>query len=163
MRLRTIGARFDSGVGELAERASRRVTRRQAVRTMLVGGATGVASLSVGVSVAEASCASNCGPTKRCNSCPEYSCPSGYSLCKGSSTGNCFNKQGYRCEWPSGYWLACNKLCRGYGYQNCLDCIGPGGCANWCTCLTATSCCGCSTASDVVAEQYRIQHLIAAN
>lgn len=162
MRLTTLGTRLDTRVGDLAERASRGMTRRQVMRTAVVGGATGIASLSIGVNPALASCASNCGPTRRCSNCQSHNCPSGYSLCKGCSTCNCFNNQGYRCEYPSGYWIACSGLGRGYGYETCLDCIRGGNCSGWCTCLTACSCCQCQSPEDVVAEQKRMQHLIHA-
>lgn len=164
MRWNRVGANFDSKVGDLAERASRSVTRRHAVRMALVGGATGIAALTVGVDPALAdACTNNCGPTRRCSNCPSDGCPSGYSLCKGSMTGNCFNNQGYRCEWPSGYWQACNRLGQGYGSENCYDCIGPGGCADWCTCLSSCICCSCQDAADVLAEQMRVQQLVAAS
>ena len=158
----SFGTRLDSKVGELAERTTRAVTRRQAVRTVLVGGATGIASLAVGVDPALASCAGNCGPTRRCSNCRPHRCPSGYVLCKGSSTSNCFNYQGYRCEWPAGHWTACTGLGRGYGYKICQDCIGPGGCRYWCTCLTECKCCNCTTQAEVVAEQHRVQELMHA-
>jgi len=162
MKLRGFGAKFDNTVGDLAERAARSMTRRQAVRTAIIGGATGIGALSVGVEPAWASCSSNCGPTPRCSGCPNNGCPSGYSLCKGCSSCGCFNKYGYRCEWPSGYWIACNSLGAGYGYEVCYDCIPGSNCSNWCTCLSGCLCCGCGSPQDVVAEQKRVQHLAAA-
>jgi hypothetical protein len=162
MSWRTVGSRFDDKVGDIAERATRQMTRRQAVRTAVIGGATGLGALTIGVEPALASCASNCGPTPRCSSCPSNGCPSGYSLCKGCSTCNCFNNYGYRCEWPSGYWIACNSLGHGYGYDICYDCISGGNCSGWCTCLSSCICCQCLAPADVIAEQKRIQHFAAA-
>jgi hypothetical protein len=164
MSWRTLGSTFDGAVGSLAERTARGLTRRQAVRTMVIGGASGIGALSIGVEPAWAdACTNNCGPTKRCSGCPGNGCPGGYSLCKGCSTCNCFNSQHYRCEWPSGSWMACSGLgrCRG-GYEICYDCIGSGGCHNWCTCLSECLCCNCCTPDEVKAEQQAIQQQIAA-
>jgi hypothetical protein len=157
-----LGSKLDERVGAMAEKTTRSVTRRHVLRTALVGGATGVGALSIGVDPALASCASNCGPTRRCSGCRRHKCPLGWSLCKGSSTNGCFNDQGYRCEWPAGYWVACNNLGHGYGARLCLDCIN-GNCATWCTCLTHCHCCGCTSAADVVAEQKRIQQELLTN
>lgn len=157
----SFGTRLDSKVGELAERTTRAVTRRQVVRTALVGSATGIASLSIGVDPADAVCKGNCGPTHRCSGCRRTRCPAGYTQCKGSSTSGCFNNQGYRCEWPAGHWTACTGLGHGYGFKICQDCIGPGGCADWCTCLTQCKCCHCTTQEEVVAEQKQLQELYA--
>jgi len=157
MGFRRAGQQFDNRVGEIAERVLRRVSRRDALRNALIGGATGVAALAVGERPALAdSCV--CGPTKRCEGCPHYGCPKGHWLCKGSYTSDCFNRQGYRCEWPTGTWIACSGLGNGHGYRVCHDCIGKGGCNYWCTCLGDCVCCHCKTAADVKAEQLRIQH-----
>ncbi len=157
-----LGERFDSSVGGLAERLSRRLSRRDALRTAIVGSAAGIAALTLGETPASAA-TFDCGPTRRCDN--YYgNCPSGYSLCKGSSTSNCFNYQGYRCEWPSGYWVAasgfgkCNE-----GFYLCYDCIGPGGCTDWCTQLSGLICGNCCKPENVRAEQKRIQEQLAAS
>ncbi len=120
--------------GTIAERVARRMNRRDALRRAIVGGTTGLAALALGNSPAQATTC-HCGPTRRCEKCPAVGCPHGYHLCKGSFTSNCFNSQGYRCEWPAGNWIACMGLGKGLGYKVCYDCIGPGGCEGWCTCL----------------------------
>jgi hypothetical protein len=162
MALRRLGATFDTRIGLMTERATRLMSRRNVLRTAVVGGAASIAAISIGETPAdalEAHCARNCGPTPRCTGCPNTGCPSGYSLCKGSPTGNCFNNQGYRCEWPAGQWIACTGLGKGHGYKICKDCIGPGGCPDWCTCLNHCVCCRCTTAADFKKEQQRIQLL----
>jgi hypothetical protein len=153
---RQAGEHFDSRVGDLAERVVRRVSRRDSLRGALIGGAAGLAALTIGERPAlAADC--QCGPTRRCAHCPEIGCPDGYHLCKGSFTGNCFNRQGYRCEWPQGTWIACMGVGKGFGYRVCYDCIGKSGCPGWCTCLSTCVCCHCQTVADVRAEQHRIQ------
>jgi hypothetical protein len=164
MAWRQFGSGFDARVSQMTERATRKISRRNMMRTVVVGGAASIAAVSLGEMPASAidSCAGNCGPTPRCSvGCPANGCPSGYSLCKGSSTGTCFNKEGYRCEWPSGQWIACTGLGHGYGYEACEDCKGPGGCKDWCTCLTSCICCQCLTHEDFKKEQLRIQQLAA--
>ena len=146
----------DDRVGELAERIARTVNRRDVLRRVIVG-ATGLAALAAGARPAEAS-ACICGPTRRCSGCPDVGCPPKHHLCKGSFTGNCFNVQGYRCEWPSGSWIACTNLGRGLGYRVCYDCIGASGCKHWCTCLSACICCHCAGAADVRAERRRLEN-----
>ncbi len=161
MARKHLGERFDDGVGDLAERVSRRLSRRAAMRTVFVGGAAGLAALTLGENPASAT-TFDCGRTPRCSGCAG-NCPSGYSLCKGSSTGNCFNKEGFRCEWPSGSWVAasgfgkCNE-----GFYLCYDCIGPGGCYDWCTCLSNLICGNCCTPEELREEQKRIQQELAA-
>ncbi len=143
--------------GGLSEQVARRVNRRDALRRVVLAGATGLAALAIGQNPAQAAtCA--CGPTRRCSRCPEVGCPRGRHLCKGSFTSNCFNYQGYRCEWPQGTWIACMGLGKGLGYKVCYDCVGASGCRDWCTCLSECICCGCSTAADVRAEQRRLRH-----
>jgi hypothetical protein len=164
MALRRLGSTFDTRISQMTERATRLVSRRNVLRTAFVSGAAGIAAISIGETPADAlehHCARNCGPTPRCSNCPDPQpgCPSGYSLCKGSPTGGCFNNQGYRCEWPAGQWIACTGLGNGNGYKICKDCIGPGGCPDWCTCLNHCVCCHCSTAEDFKKEQQRIQLL----
>jgi hypothetical protein len=144
--------------GSLAERVARRMSRRDALRRVVIGGTTGLAALAVGTSPAQAQTCT-CGPTRRCAKCPDVGCPSGYHLCKGSFSSDCFNAQGYRCEWPSGNWIACMGLGKGLGYKVCYDCIGASGCEGWCTCLTKCICCNCSSPADIRAEQHRLQHL----
>src|ERR1700729_1467037 len=100
--------------GTFAERVARSMNRRDALRRVIVGGTTGLAALAAGSSPAEAStCA--CGPTRRCSHCPEVGCPPKYHLCKGSFTSDCFNAQGFRCEWLAGNWIACMNLGKGLG------------------------------------------------
>jgi hypothetical protein len=72
-------------------------------------------------------------------------------------TSDCFNGQGYRCEWPSGTWIACMNMGHGYGYKVCYDCIGKSGCRDWCTCQSQCICCECQTVADLRAEQHRQQ------
>jgi hypothetical protein len=156
MSWKQAGERFDARIADLAERTARRVSRRNALRSVLIGGSAGIAALAVGERPAlAADC--RCGPTRRCSGCPEVGCPHGYELCKGSFTSDCFNSQGYRCEWPQGTWIACMGVGKGYGYRVCYDCIGKSGCKGWCTCLSECVCCHCQTVADVRAEQHRIQ------
>lgn len=155
------GAGLDERIGAITERIARKVTRRDALRRLVVGGTTGIAAVAAGASPAEAATC-DCGPTRRCSGCPKVGCPPQHHLCKGSFTGNCFNRQGYRCEWPSGSWIACMKLGKGMGYKVCYDCIGAGGCRDWCTCLSECICCHCASPSDVRAEQHRLQHALAS-
>lgn len=157
MRRQARRAGVDERIGLVTERVVRKVNRRDVVRRMIVGGTTGLAALAVGARPAlAASC--DCGPTRRCADCPGAGCPPHHHLCKGSFTSNCFNRQGYRCEWPSGSWIACMNLGKGLGYKVCYDCIGHGGCKDWCTCLSECICCGCSTPADIKAEQRRLAH-----
>jgi hypothetical protein len=156
MSWKRAGEQFDARVGALAERVVRRASRRDALRGAVLGGAAGIASLALGDRPALAQ-ACVCGPTRRCAGCPDVGCPDGYHLCKGSFTSNCFNRQGYRCEWPQGTWIACMGIGKGFGYKVCYDCIGKSGCPGWCTCLSNCICCNCLTARDVKTEQNRIQ------
>ncbi len=152
------GTGLDARIGDMAERAARRLSRRDAMRSAVVTGTAGLASLSLGRKPSRASTVTcDCGPTKRCSGCPDTGCPSGQHICKGSATSTCFNKQGYRCEWPNGTWIACMNMGNGYGYKVCYDCIGKGGCPDWCTCLSECICCDCLTAADLKAEQRRLQ------
>lgn len=161
MNWRQWGAKADARIGDATERAMRRMNRRDVVRTAVLGGAASIAAVAVGERPSfAASC--DCGPTKRCAGCPATGCPSGYSLCLGSSTSNCFNSQGFRCEWPSGEWVACSGLGRfGHGIEICYDCKGSSGCKGWCTCLSQCICCNCTTAADVVGEQRRLKAALA--
>lgn len=179
MAWQKVGDKFDTRVGELTEKITRRMSRRDALRTAVVGGAASIAALAVGQRPAEAraltSC--DCGPTYRCghygHSCPSYGCPSGYDLCKnGSAYCSCdqghYNVQGYCCEYSSGSWVACNNggTC-GAGYRLCYDCHCPSGCTYsgcryWCTCLSACICCNCCTKEQVRAEMKRLQKELAA-
>jgi hypothetical protein len=156
MSWKRAGDRFDARVGDLAERIARRVSRRDAVRGALLGSATGIAALALGETPAQAQ-ACMCGPTRRCSGCPDVGCPDRYHVCKGSFTSDCFNNQGYRCEWPQGTWIACMGKGKGLGYKVCYDCINAAGCREWCTCLSRCVCCNCETAVDVRAEQHRLQ------
>jgi hypothetical protein len=157
MSRRRSRASLDDRIAAVTERVARTVSRRDALRRVVVGGTTGLAALAIGSSPALAvTCV--CGPTRRCSNCPAVGCPPRHHLCKGSFTSKCFNDQGYRCEWPSGSWIACTGLGKGLGYKVCYDCIGPGGCRKWCTCLSACICCGCASPADIRAEQHRLQH-----
>ena len=157
MRWTDWGTRLDARVGSAAERAARRLGRRTALRGAVVTGTAGLASLSLGQRPSIAPEACQCGPTRRCSGCPGTGCPPGHRLCKGSFSSDCFNGQGYRCEWPSGTWIACMNMGKGYGYKVCYDCIGPAGCRDWCTCLSQCVCCSCRTVADLRAEQQRLQ------
>jgi hypothetical protein len=142
------GSRSSRGVGVLSEQAGRWIDRRGVLRGALVGAVTGMGAIALGQRPAFAtpSCSHgvDCGPTPSCNAqafCGGGSggCPTGYSLCHLSGpcgSGKQKNEQGYWCEWSSGYWVACNG-CNGSGtYKLCLDCVGPGGCSEWCTCVS---------------------------
>ena len=160
MAWRQLGSSFDARVSQMTERAARKMARRNILRTVFVGGAASIAAISIGETPAlAADCAGNCGPTPRCKSCRPTECPHGYVLCKGSPWGDCFNKEGYRCEWPKGMWIACTGLGHGYGYKICKDCIFRHRCRDWCTCLTECVCCTCKTAADFKEEQYRLEML----
>jgi hypothetical protein len=154
------GTRLDARIGGVAERAARRLSRRDALRGAMVGGTAGIAALSLGQRPAEAAQVCHCGPTRRCSGCPGTGCPKGHHLCKGSVTSSCFNNQGYRCEWPNGTWIACMNMGNGYGYKVCYDCIGASGCKGWCTCLSQCVCCQCKTVTDLRGEQQRMQSAV---
>lgn len=162
MHLRRTVAKVDDRIEDLAERTYRRMGRRDLLRGSVVTGVVSIAALALGERPAGATTC-DCGPTGRCSGCAPFGCPSGYSLCKGCGTCNCFNSSGFRCEWPGGTWIACTGLgtC-GAGYRTCYDCIGPSGCKGWCTCLGSCVCCTCCTAAEVKAEQKRIQELQVA-
>jgi len=158
MARRPFSSNFDARVSQMTERAARRMSRRNILRTVFVSGAAGIAAISIGETPALATdCAGSCGPTPRCRHCRPTECPHGYILCKGSFGGDCFNKEGYRCEWPKGLWIACTGLGHGYGYKICKDCIFRHRCHDWCTCLTECLCCHCKSAADFKAEQYRLE------
>ena len=151
---------MDDAIGELAERVARKVNRRDALRRVVVGGTTGLAALALGTSPAQAA-GCYCGPTRRCGGCPHVGCPPGHHLCKSSfAGGECVNTQGFRCEWPAGSWIACVNLGKGMGYKVCYDCVGAGGCTDWCTCLSDCICCHCASPADIRAEQKRLQHTL---
>jgi hypothetical protein len=167
-----MGDKFDARVGNIAERINRRMTRRDALRTAVLGGAASIAALTLGQKPALAvTC--ECGPTLHCahygHKCPTGSgCPSGYILCKNSSSAYCscdqghYNWQGYCCEYSSGTWIACSGLGNGHGYEVCSDCLGPKReCTYWCTCLSECICCDCNNSEDVRAEHKRISALAA--
>jgi hypothetical protein len=85
MAWRQFGSSFDARVSQMTERASRRMSRRNILRTVFVSGAASIAAISIGETPALASdCAGNCGPTPRCRNCRPAECPHGYILCKGS-------------------------------------------------------------------------------
>ncbi len=153
------GRSLDERIGSVTERVARTVNRRDALRRAIIGGTTGLAALAVGASPARAAAACDCGPTRRCSNCPGAGCPPRHHLCKGSFTSHCFNVQGYRCEWPSGSWIACMNLGQGLGYKVCYDCIGATGCRHWCTCLSECICCHCTSPADIRAEQRRLQRV----
>jgi hypothetical protein len=158
MGWRQFGSGLDDRVSQMTERATRKMGRRNILRTVFVSGAASIAAISVGEMPASATeCAGNCGPTSRCKRCRPTECPHGYVLCKGSFTSDCFNNEGYRCEWPRGMWIACSGLGHGYGYKICKDCIFRHRCDDWCTCLTDCLCCNCRTAADFREEQYRFE------
>jgi len=163
MGLGRLATGMDDRIGAVGERIARAVNRRDALRRVVVGGTAGLAALAVGSNPAQAASASCwCGPTRRCDHCPGIGCPSGHHLCTSSTAGgNCFNGQGFRCEWPHGSWIACMGLGKGLGYRVCYDCIGRTGCSHWCTCLSECICCRCANPADVRAEQRRIQQSLA--
>jgi hypothetical protein len=169
MRLkRDVGSRLDDQVAGIAERVVRRISRRDALRTSMLGGAGAVAALAIGERPASATTANcYCGPTYRCgywgHPCPHHGCPSRYRLCKNdgsycSCAAGHTNVQGYCCEYASGYWVACGGLCGGYGYRLCYDCKWIH-CGHWCTCLSALNCCHCTSPEDFHKEQARQQAL----
>ena len=141
MTRRQFGSSFDARISQMAERATRRMSRRNILRTVFVGGAASIAAVSIGETPAFA------------DDCRSVDCPHGYVVCKGSFTSDCFNDEGYRCEWPHGLWIACTGLGHGYGYRICKDCIFRDRCRDWCTCLTDCVCCDCKTAADFKAAQ----------
>jgi hypothetical protein len=171
-----IGTRVDKGVSAAAERMLRKLSRRDAMRVGVVGTVAGFAAVALGQRPAFAStpkCSSCpgsgldaycCGPTYRCShyghTCPGAGCPSGYHACTPSS--GCRNSQGEPCVYSSGNWVACNGAGRfGAGYFLCYDCVGPGGCYDWCTCLSECFCCNCTTPQDVRDEQKRLESMLA--
>jgi hypothetical protein len=144
-----LGEGLDTRIGDVSERATRKMTRRVALRTVVVGGVSGLGALALGQRPAFAAprCSQgvDCGRTPSCNyqtfcGGGDSGCPSGYHLCKLSGscgTNKTRNEQGYWCEWNSGYWVACTGCgSGGAGSRLCLDCVGPGGCAEWCTCVS---------------------------
>lgn len=173
-----LGQKFDSRVARLSEGLARRISRRAVLRTAIVGGASGIAALSLGQRPALAQVC-ECGPTYRCNHyghpCRDYGCPKDYELCKNGPYYYCtcasghFNQQGYCCEYYGGTWVACTGLGNGYGYEVCYDCIKPkhynenDRCNDWCTCLSECICCHCTNAEQVRSEMSRMQLSAAAN
>jgi hypothetical protein len=153
------GANMDARIGGVAERAARRLSRRDALRGAVFSGTAGLAAVSLGQrpDINKKAVYCDCGPTRRCSGCPGAGCPSGYHLCKGSASSGCINYQGYRCEWPNGTWIACMNVGKGYGYKICYDCINRSGCRDWCTCLSQCICCDCESVADLRAEQKRMQ------
>ena len=154
------GQKIDTRVANVAERVVRRITRRDALQRGLLGGAAGLAAFFVGERPAMAQ-GCYCGPTVRCNNygrnCPTNGCPADFRLCKNdgsrcSCIGGGYNVQGYCCEYSSGYWVACSGLCHGFGYRLCYDCKHKH-CAHWCTCLSNTHCCHCTTPEEARREQ----------
>ncbi len=87
------GTSLDERIAAITERVVRRVSRRDALRRVVVGGSAGIAALAIGATPALAATC-DCGPTRRCSRCPEVGCPPKHHLCKGSFTGNCFNAPG---------------------------------------------------------------------
>jgi hypothetical protein len=167
MKRKHLGDQIDARVAAVAERIIRTMTRRDALRTAVLGGTAGIAALALGQRPALAvTC--YCGPTIPCaryhHTCPSAAgCPPGYIACKNSSSAYCscdqghYNWQGYCCEWASGNWIACSGLGDGYGYKVCSDCLGPAReCTYWCTCLSSCICCDCKNEKDVRAEQERL-------
>lgn len=156
-----VGDKLDARVASVAERVVRRITRRDALQRGVLGGAVGLAAFAIGERPAMAATC-DCGPTYRCdhwgNGCPPNGCPTdGFVLCKNdgsycSCRGGGKNSQGYCCEYSSGYWVACSGLCKGHGYKLCYDCKRSS-CYYWCTCLSETLCCGCTTPEDARREQ----------
>ena len=165
---RSVGEKLDGHVAGIAERVVRTISRRDALRTGVLGGAGAVAALTVGERPASGATGCYCGPTYRCghwgNPCPQHGCPTyGFVLCKNdgsycSCRGGGRNSQGYCCEYASGYWVACTGLGRGYGYKLCFDCK-RNSCYFWCTCLSATKCRYCTSPADFHKEQARTQAL----
>lgn len=179
MLWKRLGDRLDASIASITERATRRMTRRDALRAGVVGSTVGLAALALGERPALAARIPNsfgCGPTRRCAGCQPVACPSGYRACKitslcgtppsfGGSGGGVTNSQGFWCEWPEGEWIAYHNLGHGHGYRVCLDCvkspINSTHCHGWCTCLTICVCCYCKTVADVKAEMQRLDGLRA--
>ena len=171
MAWNNFGARLDTGVAGVAERTLRRVSRRQALRAAVVGGAASVATMAMGQRPALAAadkCSANCGPTARCKSCPQVGCPKGYSLCrfgngKNGTHSNCCNNAHHAgccnspccscsngvtckcpCVYPNGYWVACSGLGSfGHGYELCQDCLKGNNGKNCGSWCTCLSACIC--------------------
>lgn len=149
-----IGTKFDARVGKGTERLARRVSRRDALRTAVITGATTVGALALGQRPAFATvrCGPACGPSPRCSSgCPLTSgCPSGRVLCT--------KKAGFRCtcEWATGSWVYCSGYGRcGQGFTLCQDCIPTHSCGI-CICLSGILCGQCCSPTDVVEEIRRL-------
>jgi hypothetical protein len=167
MTWKDLGANLDSHIGGIAERASRRLNRRTALRAGVAGGVASLAALAVGENPAAAYTYSpGCGPTPHCSGCATDGCPGGYELCleKGPCGtppvgGGHRNSHGYWCEWPGGIWESAHNLGHGNGYTLCYDCVrtpgNSGDCNSWCVCSSACFCCNCTTMADVRAEQKR--------
>jgi len=68
MAWRQFDSSFDARIGRMTERATRRMSRRNILRTVFVSGAAGIAAISIGETPAlalDADCARHCGPTSR--------------------------------------------------------------------------------------------------
>lgn len=162
-----LGARFDARLGRGAERIVRKIDRRTALRSGILGGAATIGAIVLGQNPASAArpnsvrCPQECGPSPLCSSgCPQgvgqAGCPPNHTLCKKPSV--CGNKA---CDYYDGSWVHCEGYgpC-GMGYTLCQDCKPNGNC-HICICISGVACSGCCTPSDVIAEQRRIQAALA--
>lgn len=158
-----IGARIDDRIGAGAEKAGRFVSRRAALRTAILTGATAIGSLALGKAPAFAAvrCPESCGPSPLCSQhCPPLGCPAHHSLCKVRGGKNpCPGL----CVWPNGTWVHCVGYGNcGEGFKLCQDCKPSGSC-NICICISAVLCRQCCTPQDVRNERQWIDSVIAVS
>lgn len=159
-RWQELGRRIDTRIGRGVEKAGRIISRRAALRTAILTGATAAGAVALGQrpAFARVHCPERCGPSPLCrHGCPHLGCPPRHSLCK-SPPYSC----GGWCVYATGTWVHCTGYGKcGRGYRLCQDCRRHHSC-HICICVSGILCRDCCHRRDVEAEAERIQRMIAA-
>lgn len=158
---RQLGSRIDTRIGRGAEKAGRIVSRRAALRTAILTGASAIGAVALGQrpAFARVTCPERCGPSPLCaHGCPDLGCPPYHSLCKHPPR-SCYGL----CVYATGTWVHCTGYgrCR-RGFRLCQDCKPHHSC-DICICVSGILCRDCCHQRDVLAEAERIQQMIAAS
>jgi hypothetical protein len=160
MSWRELGTKFDDRVGRGTDRIARRTSRRDVLRTAVLGSVAAAGAIALGQrpALAAVHCKAPCGSgggSPRCSGCPSLGCPSGMKLCKNNCHG--------LCPYPHGTWVRCTGLGRcGKGYTVCQDCHSEGSC-NVCECESGIQCADCCSSADVQAERRRMNAVLATS